>query len=102
MFVYPRLPLLLKHQVKEQPGSSSMPKNAKNIELHCSNTFKGVQTNQTNKPNMPCLSSTKCKQENLKNLIMPTAANACSNLKFENFPLGLSPLEIQACPVMPY
>ena len=61
MFVYPRLPLVLKHQVKEQPGSSSMPKNAKNIELHCSNTFEGVQTN---KPNMPCLSSTKCKQEN--------------------------------------
>ena len=64
MFVYPRLPLVLKHEVKEQPGSSSMPKNAKNIELHCSNTFEGVQTNQSNKSNMPCLSSTKCKQEN--------------------------------------
>ena len=40
MFVYPRLPLVLKHQVKEQPGRT-MPKNAKDIELHpkdrCSN-----------------------------------------------------------------
>ena len=26
----------------------------------------------------------------------------CSNFEFENIPLGLSPLEIQACPVMPY
>ena len=41
MFVYPRFPLVLKHQVKEQPGRT-MPKNAKDIELHpqkgCSNT----------------------------------------------------------------
>ena len=33
MFVYLRFPLVLKHGVKEQPGRT-MPKNAKDIELH--------------------------------------------------------------------
>ena len=36
MFVYPRFPLVLKHQVKEQPGRT-MSKNAKDIELHPKN-----------------------------------------------------------------
>ena len=47
MFVYPRLPMVLKHPFKEQPGSS-MPNNAKNTELHpqkgCSNpSLKGIK-----------------------------------------------------------
>ena len=33
MFVYPRLPLVLKHLVEEQHGSSSMTKNAKQSTL---------------------------------------------------------------------
>ena len=53
-YLYPRLPLVLKHPIQEQPDSS-MPKNAKGIDLHPKKRiieylFEGVQTNKlTNK-----------------------------------------------------
>ena len=50
MFVYPRLPLVLKHPMKEQPGSSKT-KNANDIarDTH-SSIFEGVKPiKQTNK-----------------------------------------------------
>ena len=31
---YPRLPLVLKHTVEEQPGSRCMTKNTKNLKIH--------------------------------------------------------------------
>ena len=51
MFVYPRLPLVLKHPMKEQPGISSKTENANDItrDTH-SSIFEGVKPiKQTNK-----------------------------------------------------